>query len=83
MEQPLFHFMTLIKEIEAIINSRPLTVLPDSPNAPEALTPAHFLTLNLKLTLPAGSLAEKGRRDDQLVNAWRLREKGLNDFWGR
>ncbi|XP_003742241.1 uncharacterized protein LOC100902447 [Galendromus occidentalis] len=79
----LFGFMTAIKEIEAIINSRPLTVLPDNPSLPEALTPAHFITGANSLSLPKGSVKSKGEKDDRLTRFWRIREKLLNDFWMR
>lgn len=72
-----------MKEIEAIINSRPLTVLPDSPLSPEALTPGHFLNGCSPLVLPSGSIRAAGEKDDKLTKIWRSREKLFNDFWNR
>lgn len=36
-------FATLLKRIEAELNSQPLTAMTDDPNDMEAITPAHFL----------------------------------------
>lgn len=80
---PVLGFLTVIKEIEAVVNSRPLTVLPDSPFLPEALTPGHFTTGWSSLSLPAGAIKASGERDDPLCKLWRPREKLLNDFWIR
>jgi hypothetical protein len=34
---------TVCLEVEALVNSRPLTDVPSDPDAPEALTPFHFI----------------------------------------
>ena len=44
--------MTLITEIESVVNSRPLSYLKDDINSLETLTPAHFLTLNYQVGIP-------------------------------
>lgn len=80
---PLFEFITLIKEIEAIVNSRPLTHIPSSPNDPVPLTPAHFVASRIPISLPSGRVASAGERHDNLVGLWRARERVLNLFWHR
>lgn len=60
-------FMTVVKEIEAIINSRPLTVIPDDASLPEALTPAHFVTNRGSLSLPPGSVKAPGETSDTVI----------------
>ena len=80
---PLMRFVTVIKEIEAIINSRPLTVIPDDVSLPEALTLAHFINSQATLCLPPGPDETTGETTDRTIRLWRLRETLLNDFWER
>ena len=42
----------MLKEAEAIVNSRPLVYIGDDIQSPITLTPAHFLTLNPKIGIP-------------------------------
>ena len=44
-----FDLLTLVTEIERILNSRPITRLPDSPSDLQALTPAMILFLFLRI----------------------------------
>ena len=46
-------FRTLMKEVQNIVSSRPLTVnTMMSPGAPEPLTPNHLLTMKVKVLMP-------------------------------
>jgi hypothetical protein len=43
---------TLLKEVEAIVNSRPLVYVGDDLESNITLTPHHFLTLNPDIGVP-------------------------------
>lgn len=45
--------LTVLTQIESVINSRPLTLLSEDPSEPTALTPAHFLMTAPLKHLPA------------------------------
>lgn len=77
---------TLICEVEAVINSRPLSYLHTDSSEPSPLTPAHFLTGQRMTTLPSYPL-----HDSSLVKATaihlnkRLQYRQLltTQFWNR
>ncbi|XP_046145959.1 uncharacterized protein LOC123989276 [Osmia bicornis bicornis] len=51
-------FSTLLTQIEAVLNSRPLKPLSDDPDDISALTPGHFLISSALNTIPEPSLLE-------------------------
>lgn len=80
--------LTVLIEIEGVINSRPLTYL-SSDDLDEPLTPSHFLCGRRILTLPDG-LSEDNNSDEEftpsqpeLTRRLKYLNATLNQFWGR
>jgi len=75
-------FRTLLYEVMAIVNSRPLTVSDiNDPSALEPLTPNHILTG--KSDVPAPPPGEFVREDMFLRKRWRRVQYLLEQFWSR
>ena len=74
-------FCTLMTEVEAIVNSRPLTL--EDINNPESmpLTPNHLLTLKPKVVMPPPGVFQKG--DLYCRKRWRVVQHLANIFWNR
>ena len=73
---------TLLCEVEAIVNSRPLTV--DSINDPlslNPLTPNHLLTMKTKVVLPPPGVFQSA--DKYCRKRWRRVQHLANEFWAR
>ena len=69
-----------MKEIEAILNGRPLTDVPIDPEDPSPLTPYHFLLLRPQPNIPPVVIKE----DEKLSKRrWRFAQQIVNDFWRR
>lgn len=68
---------TLLTQIEAVLNSRPLSPLSDDPNDFNALTPGHFLIGNALSTIPEPSL--ENVRSSHL-SRWQLNRQMLENF---
>ncbi|XP_041794473.1 uncharacterized protein LOC121607628 [Chelmon rostratus] len=69
---------TLICEVEAVINSRPLTFLHTESSEPSPLTPAHFLTGRRITTLPsypARDVRVDKSNATQLNRRWNYRQR--------
>ena len=71
---------TLMAEVSAIINARPLVPISTDPEAPEVLTPASLLTQkSTSLTAPPGDFNSK----DLLRSQWRRVQHLADNFWSR
>ena len=82
---------TLVTEIEAVVNSRPLTyVYADQPSG-QPLTPANFLLYHSAVSLPTTSADDHGSDSEylpgvpssaeQLLQIWKKGQKLLDHFW--
>lgn len=73
-------FYTLLVQIEAILNSRPLCPLSSDPSDLSVLTPGHFLTLEPLNSLPDPDLTTL---NISRLNRWQLVQRMQQDFWRR
>lgn len=71
-------FYTLLTQIEALLNSRPLTPLSSDPNDFSVLSPGHFLTLEPLTLLPEPPLTDVKVSP---LQRWKLLQKMHQDFW--
>ncbi|XP_061707816.1 uncharacterized protein LOC133518203 [Cydia pomonella] len=73
-------FSTILAQVEALLNSRPLTPLSTDPNDLSALTPGHFLT-----TEPLSVVPEEDFSDVRVspLQRWKLLQKMHQDFWNK
>ena len=75
-------FRTLMKEIQAIVNSRPLALNDmsrPSTDSPQSLTPNHLLTMKTKVLMPPPGVFL--REDLYLRKRWRRVQHLANLFW--
>lgn len=70
--------LTVLAQIEALVNSRPLTAMSSDPSEPAALTPAHFLH-----TVPLHSLPAPYMANVTLQERYSLLDKIVKSFWQR
>ncbi|XP_063993928.1 uncharacterized protein LOC135171373 [Diachasmimorpha longicaudata] len=71
---------TLLTQVEAVLNSRPLEPLTDDPDDCSALTPGHFLIGQAPTTLPEPSLENL---NISRLSRWQLIQRKLQGFWKR
>ncbi|EZA51010.1 hypothetical protein X777_10515, partial [Ooceraea biroi] len=83
MGNTLFTFeelTTLLVQIEACLNSRPLSPLSSDPSDLQPLTPGHFIVGGPLTGLPETDLSElKINR----LNRWEMIQRAVQDFWKR
>ena len=71
---------TVLCEVEAILNDRPITQLSNDPNDLEPLTPNHLLLLKGKPALPPGVFRP---HDQYMKRRWRQIQYISDLFWKR
>lgn len=75
-------FRTLMKEVQAIVNSRPLALNDmSSTDSPQPLTPNHLLTMKTRVLMPPPGVFQ--REDLYLRKRWRRVQHLANEFWER
>ena len=72
---------TLLVEVEAIVNSRPLAVDNLNDETVDPLTPNHLLTMKSKVVLPPPGVFQ--REDVYCRKRWRAVQHLANEFWQR
>ncbi|XP_076857275.1 uncharacterized protein LOC143511532 [Brachyhypopomus gauderio] len=70
---------TLMAEVTAIINSRPLVSVSSDPDVPQILTPTMLLTQKQSVLPPPGIFTEK----DLYKQQWRQVQRLADEFWNR
>jgi hypothetical protein len=71
-------FSTLLCQVEALLNSRPLSPLSNSPNDLHVLTPGHFIIGRPLVALPHPDL---GHIPENRLSRWQLVQKFRQDIW--
>lgn len=70
---------TVLAQVEACLNSRPISVISDDPNDPLPLTPGHFL-----IGEPLLNIADQDIDCNvHGLDRWRLVQKLVSNFWSR
>ena len=72
---------TLLVEVEAIVNSRPLAVDTLTDQSIEPITPSHLLTMKSKVVFPPPGIFQKA--DVYCRKRWRAVQFLANEFWRR
>ncbi|XP_011883306.1 PREDICTED: uncharacterized protein LOC105570566 [Vollenhovia emeryi] len=73
-------FSTLLTQIEAVLNSRPLEPLSDDPDDLSALTPGHFLVGSALNAIPEPSLIDIST---SRLSRWQLIQQRVQQFWSQ
>ena len=82
----LIQMQTLIKEVEAVLNLRPLVYVGEDVNSSITLTPGHFLSLNQKTGFPESEADDEDYNSNEstvsnLLQIWKKGQKLLSMFW--
>ena len=84
----LIQLQTILKQVEAIVNSRPLVYIDNDINSCFPLTPNHFLTLNpctgipeIKVNAEDPEFNSEESTGERLLQIWKKGQKLLSEFW--
>ena len=80
----LDQFIVLLSEVEAVVNTRPLTYVYEEFESGFSLTPAHFLNSNLRCFPLMNEEIDYCPSEDSmttLLNIWKKGQRQLNMFW--
>ena len=72
--------LTILCQIEACLNSRPLVRLLDSPDDKPSLTPGHFIIGTSLKSVPQRSVLNL---NENLLTRWEITNKIVESFWVR
>ncbi|GFW08039.1 uncharacterized protein TNCV_2978081 [Trichonephila clavipes] len=73
-------FLTLVVQIEAVLNSRPICPISNDPNDVETLTPAHFLVGSSLFAVPDPDYTEIPMNR---LSRWQLVQRMNQHFWSK
>ncbi|CAF4927804.1 unnamed protein product [Pieris macdunnoughi] len=71
---------TVLSQIEACLNSRPLSILPGDTTDPSPLTPGHFLVGEPLVVIPEASYEQS---NISTLKRWQLTQRMMQNFWRR
>lgn len=74
----------LLTEVEAVVNSRPITFTHTNSEETVPLTPSHFLIGKRLTTLPSignATTTVPNPNQDQLSKQWKYRQRIMKTFW--
>ena len=78
---------TVLIEVEAVINSRPLAFIYSDPHEGTLLTPSHFLLGKRVMSLPEGDIetevCARGAGAKEFEKRWKYRKRLVDGFWTR
>ena len=83
----IMQLQTLVKEIESIVNTRPLVYVSEDISNSVVLTPAHFLGGNPMVGTPELQVDEeeveygKLSSKEELLRKWKIGQRYLQSFW--
>lgn len=76
---------TILAEVEAVLNSRPLSYVHSDALEPQPLTPSHFLVGKRLTSLPPKTVCSPAQvttaNSEELGRRWKYRQRLLTSFW--